>query len=97
MTQDEMRHMNVLLEDIRHKVQLAFEGHQILHNKIDKLEQKVDQKFDILDKKIDYKFDILEQDIKEVKIEVKGIRNITSKLLDIMDEYDMRLKRVESR
>ena len=91
MTQEEeFRHQNVILEDMRHQMKLAFEGYQIL-------ERKIDQKFETLDCKID-KLD------QKVDREFKGVRSVLDKLLEFMDEHDrwlkdheVRIKALESR
>lgn len=95
MTQDEVRHMNVLLEDIRHKVQLVFEGHQVLNHKIETLEHKVAV--------LEHKIAVLEHKIDKLSQDVLDIKGILSRVIDITDDHDkwlkdheIRLKAIES-
>lgn len=90
MTQDEIRHFNVLLEDIRHKVQLAFEGHQLLDSKIERL-----------DKKIDFVHDSLNEKIERLDNKIEHLRKDTisthSKILEFLDAHEEQFKNHESR
>jgi hypothetical protein len=46
-------HFEILLEDIREKVELVLEGYSVLNNKIDRVEQGLGDKIDCLSTKID--------------------------------------------
>lgn len=97
MTDDEIRHMNVLLEDIKQQVKLVFEGHQVLNSKIEDV--RLDLKAEIREVRTE-----LKAEIKEVHHKVKGLEGVMSKLTDLMDDHDkwlrdheVRFKAVENR
>lgn len=72
-------HTGVLVEDLRKDVKAIAEGHDILFNKMDKLERKVDR--------LEIKFDGLENNMNIVKDYVIGV---DAKL----NEHEVILKRV---
>lgn len=96
MTDDEIRHMNVLLEDIKQQVKLVFEGHKVLNSKIEDV--RIDLKAEIRGVRNE-----LKTEIREVHHKVKGLEGVMSKLTDLMDDHDkwlrdheVRLKAVEN-
>lgn len=108
MTDDEIRHMNVLLEDIKQQVKLVFEGDQVLNSKIEDV--RLDLKAEIRGVCTELKTEIrevrteLKDEIKEVHHKVKGLEGVMSKLTDLMDDHDkwlrdheVRFKAVENR
>jgi outer membrane murein-binding lipoprotein Lpp len=46
-------HFEILLEDIKEKVDLILEGHATLNSKIDRVEDNIEEKIEMLDAKID--------------------------------------------
>ncbi len=49
----EKEHFEILLEDIKEKVDLILEGHATLNSKIDRVEDNLKEKIGMLDAKID--------------------------------------------
>jgi hypothetical protein len=49
----EKEHFEILLEDIKEKVELILEGHAALDSKIDRVENNLEEKIGILDAKIE--------------------------------------------
>lgn len=104
MTQDETRHMNVILEDIRHKFDVIYEGHKLLDQKIDR---KIDELKQELKTEIVYiKSDMVDikKDINKMQGTLKEHHDLFSKLLELMDDHDkwlrdhdVRLKVVETK
>lgn len=92
--QDVKRHTGVLVEDLRKDVKAIAEGHNILNEKMDRLETKVDRletKVDKLEPKVDRleaKVDRLDTNISIVKDYVIGV---DTKL----NEHEVILKRVK--
>ena len=59
-------HVEILLEDIRGKLDLVFEGHAMLNNKIDRVAIDLNQKIDDLNEKITLETRTLHQKIDKV-------------------------------
>ena len=57
----------ILLEDIRHKVELIAEGVDSSNQRIDSLEQKVETKFQDMDRQVKTGFQLLDQKVENVK------------------------------
>jgi len=66
----EKERFEVLLEEIKGKVQLVLEGHGVLDKKMGELQQEIGN----LDKKQDLYYKMLNHDIKEVDKKVEGIK-----------------------
>ena len=95
MTQDEIRHMNVILEDIRHKLEVVAEGHKMLDQKFDRKIDALWQDLKIVKTDIMYiKSDIcdIKKDVNKMQGTLKEHHNLFSKLLELMDDHDRWLR-----
>jgi outer membrane murein-binding lipoprotein Lpp len=80
----EKQHFEMLLEDIKEKVELILEGHASLNAKIDKVHENLDEKIGLNGLKIDalssrvgkleYKLDGLEVKVDRVAVELAAHR-----------------------
>lgn len=62
MAKDKER-IEILLEEIRGSVKAIAEGHEVLGNRIDRLDNKLTDQISFADKKVDF----LAQDVKDIK------------------------------
>jgi len=74
MTENEQRHFEVLLEDIKHSVDTVAEGHSGLVDRMDRLDAKLDRRADELDEKIGWVAEELKETRDELKGEIQGVR-----------------------
>lgn len=69
----EKDNLEILLEDIRGKFDLVFEGHSSLHKHIDKAEQNLSDKISL----VDFKVEVLNQKIDAVAADLTAHRHDT--------------------
>lgn len=74
MTENEQRHFEVLLEDIKHSVDTVAEGHSGLVDRMDRLDAKLDRRADELDEKIGWVAEELKETRDELKEDIQGVR-----------------------
>lgn len=67
-------HFEILLEDIREKVELVLEGHAVLNNRIDRVEQRLSDKIDRVEQGLGDKIDCLSTKIDGVAADLAAHR-----------------------
>jgi hypothetical protein len=69
----EKEHFEILLEDIKEKVELILEGHVSLNNKIDRNHQEMNEKFELVDAKIESVNTRLSARIDKLDTKIDGV------------------------
>ena len=59
------REMGTLSEDFQHKLDIVVEGHQMLNEKIDRMDERLCGKIDRLDDRLSGKIDAVAKDLAE--------------------------------
>ena len=81
MAEKNKERFEVLLEEIRDKVQIIAEGHEILQNKIDLVHTSLNEKIDNLDNKIDLVHTSLKDEIQVTAYVLKDeLKEVSVKL-----------------
>jgi predicted nuclease with TOPRIM domain len=78
----EKEHFEILLEDIKEKVELIIEGHATLNSNIDRVNENLDEKIGMLDAKIDSvhnrlsgRIERVEQKVDRLEKKIDGVAN----------------------
>jgi len=74
------RYMGVLSEDLRHKIDLAVEGHQLLNQKIDNLSQEMKEGVRETQAMIKFSYAELDRRITTVESEVTSLKSRMERL-----------------
>ena len=82
---DSHRQQNVLLEDIRKKVETVAEGHSILNQKIDRIDAKLEEH--------DKRFDRIEMVLTDTNTRVKKLEQ---KVDTVTTDHEQRIQKLES-
>ena len=82
---DSQRQQNVLLEDIRKKVETVAEGHSILSQKMDKMDAKLEEH--------DKRFDRIEMVLTDTNTRVKKLEQ---KVDTVTIDHEQRIQKLET-
>jgi len=78
----ERERFEILLEEMKGNFKALLDGHAVLNNKIDHLDEKLNDKIDGLDKKLSFRIDNLDKKLDAVHSSLKNEIKVTTYALN---------------
>jgi len=88
------QHTGVLVESLKGDIKAIAEGHSILNDKLDRVENKVDRLESKVDN-IENRLEIVEKDVKSLKSDITVVKDYVIGVDAKLNEHEVILKRVK--
>ena len=79
----EKERFEILLEEVRDKVQLVSEGHGTIRNEMRQMEERLSEKISLVDGKVDF----LGAEVRGIKTELKEVKKKVDKIDHTLEEH----------
>ena len=96
MTHDEIRHFNVLFEDIKSKVQLVLEGHAILDRKIESTRQDLKDTILQVHQEVKWTNERIDETNERIDKTNQQLQELSKEIKHVLSNHEERLTHLET-